>query len=48
MSTNPAIWSSAFGIDDSQNQFLADLYGIVMGTSHEEPMMRSTPGSFLF
>ncbi|KAF8577643.1 glycoside hydrolase family 115 protein [Ramaria rubella] len=39
----PAQWSSAFGVDDSQNQFLADLYGIVMGTSHEEPMMRSIP-----
>ncbi|KAF8586413.1 glycoside hydrolase family 115 protein [Ramaria rubella] len=39
----PAQWSSAFGIDDSHNQFLADLYGIVMGTSHEEPMMRSIP-----
>ena len=34
---------SAFGSDDSQNQPLADLYGIVMGTSHEEPMMRSVP-----
>ncbi|KAJ6625989.1 hypothetical protein B0H10DRAFT_2430075 [Mycena sp. CBHHK59/15] len=39
----PAQWSSAFGVDDSQNQFLADMYGIVMGTSHEEPMMRSIP-----
>ncbi|KAJ7866061.1 hypothetical protein B0H14DRAFT_2347693 [Mycena olivaceomarginata] len=39
----PAQWSSAFGIDDSQNQFLADYYGIVMGSSHEEPMMRSIP-----
>lgn len=25
------------------NQVLADWYGIVMGTSHQEPMMRSTP-----
>ncbi|KAJ7730249.1 hypothetical protein DFH07DRAFT_174950 [Mycena maculata] len=39
----PAQWSSAFGVDDPQNQFLADWYGIVMGTSHEEPMMRSIP-----
>ncbi|KAI0830304.1 hypothetical protein BC628DRAFT_1357337 [Trametes gibbosa] len=39
----PAMWTSAFGIDDSQNQALADWFGIVMGTSHEEPMMRSTP-----
>lgn len=34
---------SAFNVDDSLNQPLADLYGIVMGTSHEEPMMRSIP-----
>ncbi|RPD63354.1 hypothetical protein L227DRAFT_386788 [Lentinus tigrinus ALCF2SS1-6] len=39
----PAQWSSAFGIDDTQNQPLADWWGIVMGTSHEEPMMRSIP-----
>ncbi|KAI0324107.1 hypothetical protein GY45DRAFT_1331893 [Cubamyces sp. BRFM 1775] len=39
----PAQWSSAFGVDDPQNQPLADWYGIVMGTSHEEPMMRSIP-----
>ncbi|KAF8889120.1 hypothetical protein BD779DRAFT_1662212 [Infundibulicybe gibba] len=36
----------AFAIDDSQNQPLADWYGIVMGTSHQEPMMRSTPIEF--
>ena len=34
---------SAFCIDDDQNQSLADWYGIVMGTSHEEPLMRSLP-----
>ncbi|KAK7046476.1 GH115-C domain-containing protein [Favolaschia claudopus] len=39
----PAQWSSAFCVDDSQNQAMADYYGIVMGTSHEEPMMRSIP-----
>ncbi|TFY57677.1 hypothetical protein EVG20_g8452, partial [Dentipellis fragilis] len=39
----PAQWASAFNVDDPQNQFLADFYGIVMGTSHEEPMMRSIP-----
>lgn len=33
---------SAFCVDD-QNQALADWYGIVMGTSHEEPLMRSLP-----
>ncbi|KAF9450528.1 glycoside hydrolase family 115 protein [Macrolepiota fuliginosa MF-IS2] len=42
----PAMWSSAFGLDDPQNQFLADMYGIVMGTSHQEPMMRATPPEF--
>ncbi|PFH46027.1 glycoside hydrolase family 115 protein [Amanita thiersii Skay4041] len=42
----PAIWSSAFAIDNSQNQPLADYYGVVMGTSHQEPMMRSTPIEF--
>ncbi|KAK0433154.1 glycoside hydrolase family 115 protein [Armillaria borealis] len=39
----PAIWSSAFAVDDPENQRLADVYGIAMGTSHEEPMTRSTP-----
>ncbi|KZT03278.1 glycoside hydrolase family 115 protein [Laetiporus sulphureus 93-53] len=39
----PAMWSSAFGVDDTLNQPLANWYGIVMGTSHEEPMMRSIP-----
>ncbi|KZT00286.1 glycoside hydrolase family 115 protein [Laetiporus sulphureus 93-53] len=39
----PAMWSSAFGVDDLLNQPLANWYGIVMGTSHEEPMMRSIP-----
>ena len=34
---------SAFCVDDDQNQPLADWYGIVMGTSHEEPLMRSLP-----
>ena len=34
---------SAFAVDDHLNQVLADWYGIVMGTSHEEPMMRSIP-----
>ena len=34
---------SAFNIDDPQNQFLADWWGVVMGTSHQEPMMRAIP-----
>ncbi len=35
----PAMWSSAFAVDDPLNARLANEYGIVMGTSHEEPMM---------
>ena len=35
----PAMWNSAFAADDPMNAKLADEYGIVMGTSHEEPMM---------
>src|SRR6202789_2811387 len=37
----PAMWNSAFAADDPDNASLADEYGIVMGTSHEEPMMRA-------
>jgi len=37
----PAMWSNAFNEDDSDNPRLADEYGIVMGTSHQEPMIRS-------
>ena len=37
----PAMWSSAFNEDDPLNPLLADEYGIVMGTSHHEPMMRA-------
>ncbi|KIJ41115.1 glycoside hydrolase family 115 protein [Sphaerobolus stellatus SS14] len=42
----PAQWGSSFGVDDKLNQFWADYYGIVMGTSHEEPMMRSIPNEW--
>lgn len=34
----PAMWASAFYDDDAQNGVLADKMGIVMGTSHHEPM----------
>ena len=34
----PAMWASAFYDDDVQNGVLADEMGIVMGTSHHEPM----------
>ncbi len=37
----PAMWNSAFNEDDPQNPVLADEYGIVMGTSHHEPMLRA-------
>ncbi len=37
----PAMWSNAFNEDDTNNPALADEYGIVMGSSHQEPMMRS-------
>jgi hypothetical protein len=37
----PAMWNNNFDDDDSLNQMTADEYGIVMGTSHQEPMMRS-------
>jgi Glycosyl hydrolase family 115/Gylcosyl hydrolase family 115 C-terminal domain len=37
----PAMWNNAFNEDDSQNTKLADEYGIVMGTSHHEPMLRA-------
>ena len=38
----PAQWNSMFNVDDPRSQNMADAYGIVMGTSHTEPMMRST------
>jgi hypothetical protein len=37
----PAMWSNAFNEDDTNNPVLADMYGVVMGNSHQEPMMRS-------
>ncbi|WUR14771.1 glycosyl hydrolase 115 family protein [[Empedobacter] haloabium] len=37
----PAMWDAAFFADDPLNGKLADEYGIVMGTSHHEPMMRA-------
>lgn len=39
----PAMWNSSFGADGSESADasakLADTYGVVMGTSHHEPMM---------
>jgi len=37
----PAMWNNAFNEDDPGNARLADEYGIVMGTSHQEPMLRA-------
>jgi hypothetical protein len=37
----PAMWGKAFNEDDPQNPVLADQYGIVMGTSHHEPLIRA-------
>src|SRR5258708_51677 len=37
----PAMWNNAFNEDDPLNPKLADDYGIVMGTSHHEPMLRA-------
>ncbi|WP_249600422.1 glycosyl hydrolase 115 family protein [Zunongwangia pacifica] len=37
----PAMWGKAFYDDDPANGVLADKYGIVMGTSHHEPLMRA-------
>jgi hypothetical protein len=37
----PAMWGSAFNEDDPDNARLADEYGVVMGTSHHEPMLRA-------
>lgn len=37
----PAMWDNAFAEDDPDNARLAEDYGVVMGTSHHEPMMRA-------
>ncbi|GGP77243.1 glycosyl hydrolase 115 family protein [Saccharothrix coeruleofusca] len=36
----PAVWGRAFAEDDPLNHRTAKEYGVVMGTSHEAPMMR--------
>jgi hypothetical protein len=36
----PAVWGRAFAEDDPVNHATAKQYGVVMGTSHEAPMMR--------
>jgi hypothetical protein len=37
----PAMWGSAFYDDDSLNRQMASDWGIVIGTSHHEPLMRA-------
>lgn len=37
----PAMWGRAFYDDDPKNAVLADAMGVVVGTSHHEPMMRA-------
>jgi len=37
----PAMWGNAFNADDTLNPVLASQYGIVMGISHHEPMLRA-------
>ena len=37
----PAMWGNAFNDDDPLNRSTADMYGVVMGTSHHEPMDRA-------
>lgn len=37
----PAMWNNAFNEDDPLNPVLAHEYGIVMGNSHQEPMLRA-------
>jgi hypothetical protein len=37
----PAMWGKAFHDDDPLNPELADTYGVVIGYTHHEPMMRA-------
>jgi hypothetical protein len=37
----PAMWGTAFATNDPLSPALADEYGVVMGTSHHEPMTRA-------
>lgn len=37
----PAMWGKMFYVDDSENGQIAHDYGVIMGTSHHEPMARS-------
>lgn len=37
----PAMWGKSFYVDDPKSGPLANEYGVIMGTSHHEPMARS-------
>ena len=37
----PAMWGWAFYADDPKNSETADAFGVIMGTSHHEPMARN-------
>ena len=37
----PAMWNECFHDDDPENTRLADEMGVIMGTSHHEPLMRA-------
>jgi hypothetical protein len=37
----PAMWDNSFATDDPLNAKLADEYGVIISTSHHEPMMRA-------
>src|SRR5690625_7193949 len=36
----PTMWNNAFADEDELNMILAHEYGVVVSTSHHEPMMR--------
>ena len=44
----PAEWDSMLAVDDPTTPPEADMYGIVMGSSHTEPLMRWTKEQSLF
>lgn len=36
----PAEWNGMLAVDDPTTPIVADMYGVVMGSSHTEPLMR--------
>lgn len=38
----PTMWNSMFAVDDPENPANADYFGVVMSTSHTEPLQMST------